>query len=281
MTRSIAELRAQDVTFQPDEAVAIAQQLITACRGPQDADEVQPPYGPPSIANVFVNDDGSVVCRGSTTAPAVSEVGIFLEALLPEGSSRVPGGLRFTIARALLNVDVPPFDSLDAFSRDLARHEHGGRADVVRGLLARSAGCAAVPLPLVNRRTRPVSSMRAAAAGVAAGLALIGAGEFMHARRVPAAATPSAPVAAHTVVPDSARVQPARGTIVVRAIVPPSKVEGSRPPRPARRVVSLKRPRRLDTAQGKPFARKPAPRGVLDRLKLGWLRRAFTVHSDL
>ena len=50
----------------------------------------------------------------------------------------MPGGLRYTIARALLEVDVPPFDSLDDFSRDLARHEHGDRAGIVRRLLRAS-----------------------------------------------------------------------------------------------------------------------------------------------
>src|SRR5258707_1308991 len=137
MAISIAELHAAGIHVEADEAVAIAQQLIEGLRDQHAADEVQPPYGPPSAENVFLNSDGTVTCRSCGTTPAVSEVGIFLHSLLRDGSPRVPGGLRYTIARALLDVDVPPFDSLDDFARDLARHEHGVRADLVRRLAVR------------------------------------------------------------------------------------------------------------------------------------------------
>jgi hypothetical protein len=115
MSTSIAECRAAGVVFEADEAVAIAQQLITALRDPGNTDEVHTPYGPPSAENVFLEEDGSVACRGCRVTPVVSEIAIFLEDLLPPGSPRVPGGLRYTMARALLNVDVPPFDSLADF----------------------------------------------------------------------------------------------------------------------------------------------------------------------
>ena len=94
----------------------------------------------------FCSDDGSVVCRGCRDTPAVSELGHFLDALLPAGSPRVPGAVRYTIARALLDVDAPPFESLDDFSRDLARHEQGDRAEDVRRALARR--------PTGDRRSR-------------------------------------------------------------------------------------------------------------------------------
>src|SRR3954469_18536122 len=229
MTRSIAELRDAGVVFTAEEAVAITQQLTAMLRDPHAGDLVQPPFGPPSAENVFLSDDGSVVCRGCRATPAVSEIGIFLDSLLPDGSMRVPGALRYTIARALLNVDVPPFDSLDDLSRDLARHERGPRAESVRGVLARAAGQrrpAPTTLGLVDRRrARPLEtelrravrggdarpfgqrppahaplceqrprvigqqtgvqpvpprSTRAAAACLAAGVALMCTGEFMH-----------------------------------------------------------------------------------------------------
>jgi len=159
MTRSIAELLASGITVKAEEAVAIAQQLIRSVRDRHDTDEARPPYGPPSAENVLLTDEGAVYCRACQTRPAVSEIGIFLESLLSHGSPRVPGGLRYTIARALLNVDVPPFDSLDDLSRALERHEHGRRADLVRGVLARADGeQPAATLALVERRKRASAS---------------------------------------------------------------------------------------------------------------------------
>jgi hypothetical protein len=160
MAISIAELLAAGIRFEADEAVAIAQQLIDALRNPHPGAEVVPPYGPPSAETVSLQGDGTVVCRGCGTTPAVSEIGIFLHSLLSHGSPRVPGGLRYTIARALLDVDVPPFDSLDDFSRDLARHERGARADVVRRLLRRARGerTAVIAAPFDRRRARPSTS---------------------------------------------------------------------------------------------------------------------------
>src|SRR3954462_3863036 len=112
MTSSIAELRARRIMFEPAEAVAIAQQLIRSIADHHVPHELEPPFGPPSAENVFLNDDGSVVCRSCGATPAISEMAIFLDSLLPGGSQRVPGGLRYTIARALLDVEAPPFDSL-------------------------------------------------------------------------------------------------------------------------------------------------------------------------
>jgi hypothetical protein len=89
--------------------------------------------------------------------PVVSEVAIFLEDLLPPGSPRVPGGLRYTMARALLNVDVPPFDSLDDFSRDLARHERGNGATLVKRALVVTCVVLTAPMP-IDRRRNPTSA---------------------------------------------------------------------------------------------------------------------------
>ena len=355
MTRSIAELLASGITVKAEEAVAIAQQLIRSVRDRHDTDEARPPYGPPSAENVLLTDEGAVYCRACQTRPAVSEIGIFLESLLSPGSPRVPGGLRYTIARALLNVDVPPFDSLCDLSRDLERHEHGRRADLVRAVLARADGeQPAAALTLVQRRNgrasaselrralrdadarwfehqrplprdplidllppaqpappcdaaqgRPLDLVRGrrdrdrtlpgAAVCLAAGLALIGAGELMHRRHAQIQTAPSAqtaPVVEDLPAANVARVEPAfavlespgRGVIAVRD-VPSSRA------RPAVRRVSLKRTPARPAAGAvrrqrgsRPFDGAQArtqSRGVLDRLKLGWLRRAFTVHSEL
>ncbi|MCU1384068.1 MAG: hypothetical protein JWL71_2765 [Acidobacteria bacterium] len=333
MTRSLDQLRAKGITFTPDEAVAITQKLIEGLRHQRDAAAVRPPYGPPSTENVWLTDEGTVICRGCTATPAVSEVGIFLESLLPQ-SLRVPGALRYTIARALLDVDVPPFDSLDDLSRDLARHERGTRAEVVRGVLTRADRTGSSTLALVDRRKargstselrralreadarlfeqhrqaqvapidvapvrrQPIGSV---AACVAAGLALICTGEFMHRRHAPVVVPQAVPVAAQAISPEPPRLEPARlidsapPAGAVRGIIAVHDVRSvpSRPPRAAARQVSAKRTsarpstdavhrqapsRSIEQHDG----RRPS-KGVLDRLRLGWLRGAFAVHSDM
>ena len=111
-TASIAKLQ-RAVILEAGEAVAIAQQLIQALQ--QSDGGIEPPYGPPTASNVVLNADGSVSCAACGATPAISEIAIFLDSLVPAGSPRVPGGLRYIIARGLLEVDVAPFDSLDAF----------------------------------------------------------------------------------------------------------------------------------------------------------------------
>src|SRR5581483_8910229 len=200
---------------------------------------MQPPFGPPTLESVTIDADGSVCSRGCATTPAVYELGILLHAML-ERVSRVPGGLRYAIGRALLEVEAQPFDSLDEFSRGLERFEQGERGAVVRVLFGRAqevraaaatapaqwtpAAVAASPARVERRRSgvsptelrrqlrevdrrlfeqrstgAPASnaggsisrSRRAPiAAGLAAGLALVGFGEYLHYR----AASPSRPV---------------------------------------------------------------------------------------
>jgi len=131
---SMAELKHAGVTIHASEAVAIAQKLI---HEPQLVSS-SAPYGPPSLERVCIGDDGSVICRGCEATPGVAEIAILLEALLPEGGPDVPGALRYTIARALHDVDAPPFDSLEVLSAALMRHEHGDRNAAVRRLAARA-----------------------------------------------------------------------------------------------------------------------------------------------
>lgn len=323
MARSIAELLATGVTLEADEAVAIAQQLIDVLRKSPATDEVRPPFGPLSADNVFLKDDGTVFCRGYGTTPAVSEVGIFLDSLLPEGSLRVPSGVRYTIARALLNVDVAPFGSLDELSRDLERHECGDRAAAVRRALARSWGVRAPTVVTVDRRRhhasvtdlrralreadarlyeqerhrprdlvidvlpRPEPETRdrtrlAAAACLAAGVTLVSMSEVMH-RQAPSAPPPSAPVVS-TAAPEEppielkpAAASPVNGIIAVHD----TPTARTRPARSEPRRMSLQRASRSQAGsagrQGGSRSsdgaqRRQPSRGVLDRLRLGWLR---------
>jgi hypothetical protein len=154
-TSSIAELQSAGVKLEAAEAVAIAQQLIQSLKGADAPINLEPPYGPPTAATVVLDADGSVSCAACGSTPAISEIAIFLDSLLPPGSPRVPGALRYTIARALLEVDVAPFDSLDAFSASLARHELGDRAEVLRRLVRRSESACGLAVVARGDRRRP------------------------------------------------------------------------------------------------------------------------------
>ena len=321
MTCSIDELLDAGVILEADEAVAIAQQLIAALRDPHQTDEVLPPYGPPSTDNVFLKEDGTVFCRSCQATPVVSEIGRFLDSLLPEGSPRVPGGVRYTIARALLNVDVPPFGSLDELSRDLARHELGDRDAAVRRVLARYGSVSApAVITSVDRRRHhaSVTDLRRAlreadarlyererhlprdlvidvlpqpqpatrdhtrlmaAACLAAGLALVSMSELIHKGQSPSVATKSAPIVVSTTAPEEPRIEPAvvaspaHGIIAVRD-VPTSRVRAARPAPPR---ISQKRASGSSAVTGGRTGRRLVDpdqrrRGVLDRLRLGWLR---------
>jgi len=323
MAISIAELTAAGIQVEADEAVAIAQQVIELLSDPHAVHDVHPPYGPPSAETVSLKSDGTVVCRGCDTTPAVSEVAIFLHSLLRDGALRVPGGLRYTIARALLDVDVPPFGSLDDFSRDLARHEHGDRTAIVRRLLRRAGSQpSALAVSSDDRRTwhAPATELRralreadarlyeyerqrnhqvleikapprgrartATAACLAAGLALIGTGELMHRRTGSVVVPTPAPIVAQSSAPDIATqsgapdqpppAAPEGGGMAVRDA---SSVSASAS-RPEVRRIAVKRTKRPSTTASRRSASRPASRGVLDRLRLGWLRNAFSPRSS-
>jgi hypothetical protein len=319
-TASIAELQQAGVILQAREAVAIAQQLIRSLKTCDTTSRVAPPFGPPTAATVFLNADGSVSCAGCGTTPAISEVAIFLDTLLPTGSPRVPGGLRYTIARGLLEVDVAPFDSLDEFAQALSRHENGARDEVVRRLLERAeSACAASGSRADRRHGRTtaadlrralrdadarlyaqqvvaasidvaapplrVRTVPAIAACLGSGLMLIAAGEFMHGRQTvtPVAAGVVAPAVVGTsgtspaatiapaVAPGDASTRPTNATRARRVRAVRNVSEG-----PDRAVV--KRAQTSDTAVKQGKARRSP--GVLDRLRLRWLRHAFKIRVD-
>src|SRR5262249_38355378 len=134
---SIDELLHAGVAFEVAEILAIARQLIhPADKTPNDA---RAPFGPPTAQNVFLTPDGTVTCAGCQATPTVSELAIFLQGLMPRGTSGAAGSVRYTLARALHEVDAPPFDSLDDFAAALARYERGDSVSVLRALLDRVA----------------------------------------------------------------------------------------------------------------------------------------------
>jgi len=137
-TYSVADLKRSGVTLAAQEAIAIVQKLIHD----RVSSAASPPYGPPTIENVELGQDGSVTCRACEITPAVAEAAILLQTLLPPGAP-LPGGLRYALARALHEVDAPPFDSLNDFSSTLSRYERGDRTAIVRRLVRRAMAPAA------------------------------------------------------------------------------------------------------------------------------------------
>ena len=130
---SLAELLRGGLVLGADEVVAIALQLINA---PVDI-PARPPFGPLAAARIRIGDDGLVRCTGCDATPTVAELAILLNDLLRE-TAHVPGGLRYAVARALHEVDAPPFDSLDAFAFALARYAPPRPHETLRRIVARS-----------------------------------------------------------------------------------------------------------------------------------------------
>jgi hypothetical protein len=324
-TASVAEVVDTGVTIEADEAVAIAQQLIAALRDGDNPHVAAPPFGPPTTANVYLGADGSVVCRGCETTPGVSEMAIFLQAMLASQSVYVPGGLRYTIARALLDVDVPPFDSLDDFADTLTRYERGPRHQIVRRVLQRAdERRILVPVFGADRRRHPQATqlrralreadarlyvqklaseavtvavlprpaparrLHAAAACIAAGLLLIVTGEFIDGWHRPGAATPPLAPAAPAVVgdialgPDESRTanseprtanpEPRTANSEPRTLNPKRRSSNPEPRPPSVKRASS---RVAPAQQSRGSGTRRESRGVLDRLRLNWLRTVF------
>jgi hypothetical protein len=143
----LADLIGQGVRVEPHEAVAIAQLLM-------ESGAVAP-----SPQNVQLSTDGTACCIGCDVTPAVFEIAGLLQHLVPPGTPGVPGALRYAIARALLEVDAPPFDSLADFSHSLQRFERGDRVAVVRSLVGRRVKPVALHIvPRVQPAHEPVST---------------------------------------------------------------------------------------------------------------------------
>jgi hypothetical protein len=314
---SLVELRSARIHLTADEVVAIAQQLIHHTRAVHAPIETVPLAGPPTADNVYLSRDGSVCCRGYDATPAVFEIAILLQSILPQGTT-APGALRYTIARALLEVDVPPFDSLHEFSEALSRFERVDRGDLIRGVVDRwqeSVRAASLAFPaaldrrrssalasdlrrhlreadarlyeqslaiapaIENRVAAPVKRFRflpAFGACFAAGGMLIAAGEFMQLQ-------PDVDVTLPSVAP------PARlsGDSVAPSGVQLPKLPAVASQSPARRDA-VRRPAKLlrpanvrnDRADATKRERRGPSRSVLEKLRLQWLKNAFSLHPD-
>ena len=287
---SVEQLR-QSANIKPEEAVAIVQQLIHSGQ-PRD---LTPPLGPPTPASVFLAADGSVSCTSSDAPFAVSDLASLLDAMLPASGTPgvgVPGGLRYTIARARMEVDAPPFDSVDDLSRTLLRHERGDRTAVVRRALAR------LHAQLDRRRSDPavtqlrrqlrdadarvydqqraieaLSAMSAkpparnkrmalAAAGLI-GLTVVGGGELIHERTTPASAS--------DVRMPTASAPPARVVNVRASQPPPEPTAAQATPTP---VPAPPAPKRTSRPAGSSASRD---REQARPKRFQWLRSRFAL----
>jgi hypothetical protein len=305
---SLAELIKGGITLKADEAVAIAQALMRETSSSTlPAASTHVPLRP---ENVYLDADGAVVCRGCDV-PTVSDVALFLRQLLPIGTAGVPGGLHYVIARALTEVDAPAFDSVEAFSVALARFEHRDGAELVRGLLETTPpGAVARSRPFTERRrpdpatfcdlrralreadarlyeqkiamqtltaARPSRKWNrlAVAACLTTATAGVAAGYAMHGRLAPRpeqaqqslalpAATADLAARPHDVVLDG----PGPKTQAVSVPRPVAKrIDGSSSRTPAKPALKRgTRSRQADDDRG----------GVFKRLRLDWLRKAFS-----
>lgn len=132
--RTLAELTGQNIEIAFADAVAIAQQLI--CE-PEVRRDAKPPYEALTLESIAVTADGAVRCLHTASTPTVSEVGLVMQRLL-RNSPSLPGGLRYTVSRAIHEVEAPPFESVEDLSKALERFEAGDRREQIASLYQRA-----------------------------------------------------------------------------------------------------------------------------------------------
>ncbi len=132
---TLRDLLDRGVAVRASEAVAIVQRLMHDVTCATDA--ATGPYGPLALHNVEIGGDGNVRSVETAATPSVYEAAALLQELLDASPGSVPGALRYTVGRALLEVDAPPFDSRQQFGAALERFEQGTRANAIAALHVR------------------------------------------------------------------------------------------------------------------------------------------------
>jgi len=310
---SIDELLRAGTTFDAGEVLAIARELIHPTDPP--AYEPRTPFGPPSAENVLVEPDGTVWCSCCQTPPTVSELAIFLQGLLPREAPGVAGSIRYALARALHEVDAPPFDSLDDFVQALSRHDQGDSRAVVRAMLDRVARTEAGAMLNVERRRqapsvadlrrhlrdadvrvyeqqmaldalaeetsgrhrrKPSLLLTVAAAGT---LVLFGAGEAARLRQSPEAAAPSR--IASPALPSPAPIAPAAPVDIAKA-APDGDADLARAHTTLTSAPAASSPSRMTIHRSSRDRTRTAgarKSKLLDRLHLNWLRSKLAIRA--
>ena len=130
---SLAELASAGFILHSAEAAAI---VVEVCR--QHSSGLV--HGIPSAHVIRLTPEGGIVAEGPITTdhPPVARAAQLLNDLLPPFDApppyRVPGGLRLVVARALGSLDLPPFESLDAFRTAVARFASANLVDITQKL---------------------------------------------------------------------------------------------------------------------------------------------------
>ena len=129
---SLSEVLSSGVQIDPHEAVAVVLELMSYLDQKRDGD-AGAPAAAPTLETVHLTSDGTARCDSCAGVPDVADIGRLLDGMLPT-EGKVPGALRYTIARARLEVDAPPFVSLEDFASALKRFEKGRREEVMSAL---------------------------------------------------------------------------------------------------------------------------------------------------
>jgi Tol biopolymer transport system component len=155
----LSDFMSRDNGIESHEAVALVLELIDDFRMRNDAGRVESADSS-GVDSVVLGPDGTVRCDRRGAAPAVSDVGRLLDTIIRTGASkRVPGALRFTIARTLLEVDAPPFGSLEELAHSLKRFERGPRQQILAALYARGTKSAKTPSESPASSLAPIAAV--------------------------------------------------------------------------------------------------------------------------
>ena len=296
---SIAELLGSGVRLTAGEAVAIIRAALTAQLDPTPAGEPSRQLQESLAETLAVKTDGTIVWLGYTPHSTVSDMALLLRSLIPEDAN-TPGGLRYAIARALREVDAPPFGSTEDFSKALARFEAGDSQAICRRLAAGTTTDKNMPLRVPNERRRPsgatVSNLRHALREADARLyeqrqapepnALPAAPEPSHARRgwAIAACLAAAVVlfAAGATTRDALRspAPPPGATAASTVQVRDIELKPEPPKTPVKAVLKKNNKVRLEAASARTprstASAKPGKSGFFERMHLQWLRKPFS-----
>jgi hypothetical protein len=294
-TISVAELVSSGITLTAEEAVTIARATLEYRR--EDV-LLSPQREPLRPENVHLGPGGEIICPDGSV-PDVADVARLLRWLLPAGTPNVPGALRYTIARALLEVDAPPFPSPEAFSEALSRFQHDQDSQVLERVAERTASGELTALRGSTERRRPrsttVSNLRHALRDADARLF-----EQERSREVSAAARPHRarnPIIIAAAITGALALLAAGGPIhewsttpAGRATAVGTSTESVADQTPTPRDIVLEPAARHAKVKAVRSARATGPqatrkrvsntpadkRGFFAKFRLQWLRRAFS-----
>jgi Tol biopolymer transport system component len=158
---SLAQLLEADVPFDSHDVAAIVGEV---CLLAQD-DQIRQGPLPLTPGKVWLDRSGAVTLSPATRL-TVRDLGDLLEILLlaprRRSGTRFPPGLLIASARAIGQIDLPPFASPAELATALARFQPADRADAIQGLVARWATTQVVeeapPLPVEGPRA-PVEDL--------------------------------------------------------------------------------------------------------------------------